>query len=549
MIELHAERSPTLLDLSPQTSLVPDTQSGSPGFAEYLDKMLGRGVFSTPFQNNLRETSHEPASYDVPNDEGSKYDIDLYGDKGGEESKLSSSDNKDDDRAKAAAKQDAAAKASTSKKDDSSAEAAHTDQSEDNSKAAAAVSAKLTEKKSADNTDADEKQTIVKGEKSSSNSRVAGEGRDSGEVRIFNKTSGEKTEHVFEARIAKDGKQEAVEKGSKEELLGKQEFVVDKDSSKDADSLDSRELTLKHGKGMLAESAAVKDAESVVVKERLAVEAADGATMDAAKSKARSEVDSTQTQRDDQKADALAQLATTEGRDEKAERVAAASAGSVAGDKPEGENGGARLRNRTELVVDLSKYDTKGESDKTGNNQSGGESRGGEQDARNSFASRLEGFGGNDSSTGRSGTMSSDFASQLSRRLQGDAGAEIVRHAHMVVRGKESGDMRLVLRPDNLGSVRVRMQMEDGLITVRFLVENNGVRQALEQNLVGLQQAFKDAGLETGGIDVSVGNGGNSDTEQHDHGDTTRRDIHRLAAAVPGVSEFGFSEHAVDLIA
>ncbi|MCA1755552.1 MAG: flagellar hook-length control protein FliK, partial [Spirochaeta sp.] len=148
-----------------------------------------------------------------------------------------------------------------------------------------------------------------------------------------------------------------------------------------------------------------------------------------------------------------------------------------------------------------------------------------------------------------SGTMSSDFASQLSRRLQGDAGAEIVRHAHMVVRGKESGDMRLVLRPDNLGSVRVRMQMEDGLITVRFLVENNGVRQALEQNLVGLQQAFKDAGLETGGLEVSVGNGGNSDTEQHDHGDTTRRDIHRLAAAVPGVSEFGFSEHAVDLIA
>ncbi|MFN2312099.1 MAG: flagellar hook-length control protein FliK, partial [Spirochaetia bacterium] len=407
--------------------------------------------------------------------------------------------------------------------------------------AAVAVSAESTEKKSADNTDAAEKQSIVQGEKTNSNSKATGKGRDGGEVGISNKTSGEKTKHVFEARVSEDGKREAVEKGGKEKLLGKQEFVVDRDSSKDANSLDSRELLLKHGKGTLAES--------IAVKERLAVEAAEDIKTDDATSKTRAETDSAQTQRKNQKADALARLATTEGRDEKAERVAAASAGSVAGDKPEGENGGARLRNRNELVVDLSKYDTKGESDKTGNNQSGGESRGGEQDARNSFASRLEGFGGNDSSTGRSGTTGSDFASQLSRRLQGDAGAEIVRHAHMVVRGKESGDMRLVLRPDNLGSVRVRMQMEDGLITVRFLVENNGVRQALEQNLVGLQQAFKDAGLETGGLEVSVGNGGNSDTEQHDHGDTTRRDIHRLAAAVPGVSEFGFSEHAVDLIA
>ncbi|MFN2312098.1 MAG: hypothetical protein ABR590_08590, partial [Spirochaetia bacterium] len=131
MIELHAERSPTLLDRSPQASLVPDKQSGSPGFAEYLDKMLGRGVFSTPFQNNLREMSHEPVSYRVPNDEGSKYDIDLYGDKGGDESKSRSSDDEDYARAEAAAKQDAVAKASTSKKDASSAEAAHTDQSED----------------------------------------------------------------------------------------------------------------------------------------------------------------------------------------------------------------------------------------------------------------------------------------------------------------------------------------------------------------------------------------------------------------------------------
>lgn len=575
MIQLHAERSPTLLDLSPQANSMPTQHGGSAGFAEYLDKMLGRGVFSKPLQNILPDVSHQPTTYAARNDELSQYEVDLYGNKGGGEKQLSPNADKTHERTgvasqqpsrqeyvssqqepekqdlmakqEAAQKQHAAKQAATedersrskeasrldskeatraeedaSGKDAVSSGADETDQNEASLKAAAAVSAAVNSKGDSDQNVTKEAHVTAAGKKAVAVSKSSGENADHGDLKLGQENVGEKTEQSLEEKVVDGASGVEADKG---ELSGKQHRAAANDSPNDAGRLNAHKAFLGQAKEASAESSMAQATQSS--------DDAKSEKLSALKSESRSEVASAGSQQSD----------------EKAERVVAASAASIAGEKSDGENGRTRSRVRTELVVDLSKYETAAESDKTGTRQSGGESRGGDQDGRNAFGARLDGFGGTDSASGRNGSTGSDFASQLSRRLQGDAGAEIVRHAQMVVRGKESGEMRLVLRPDNLGSVRVRMQMEDGLITVRFLVENNGVRQALEQSLTGLQQAFEDAGLQTGSLDVSVGNGGNSDAEEQGQGDSTRRDLHRLAAAVPGISEFGFSEHAVDLIA
>ncbi len=575
MIQLHAERSPTLLDLSPQANAMLTKHDGSAGFAEYLDKMLGRGVFSSPLQNSLPEVSHQPSSLAVSKDDRSQYEVDLYGDKRGEQPRSSASANGNDERAVEAAKHEAAKRHEATAKDEaaekrnasktaareaersrseavsktvteqsgrksvegSSKGARVTEPSDARFKAAAAFTQVFDAKKSTEQEITEEDESRVHRQKAASSVKTAFANADHATLKAQHEDSGSKGENGSETRRVADGK--GVEAGQVE-LLGKKQSLVADASTKEVDGLDSRKPHSRHAQGAVAESLATKGSQDAEEAEK----AKPGAAKTASES--RNEADTPRMVRNEHKADEVARESGKGNRDDKLDRVAA---GAIAGDKHDGDSGRSRSRVRSEIVVDLSKYDTTSESDKTGNKQFGGESRGGEQDGRNSFTTRFDGFGGTDPASGRNGTLGSDFASQLSRRLQGDAGAEIVRHAHMVVRGKESGEMRLVLRPDNLGSVRVRMQMEDGLITVRFLVENNGVRQALEQNLAGLQQAFRDAGLETGSLDVSVGNGGNGDAEQQGQGDTTRRDVHRLAAAVPGISEFGFPEHAVDLIA
>ncbi|TVR90689.1 MAG: flagellar hook-length control protein FliK [Spirochaetaceae bacterium] len=554
MIQLHAERSPTLLDLSPQTSAMLSKHDGSAGFAEYLDKMLGRGVFSSPLQNKTLDVSHEPASFAVPNDDRSQYEVDQYSDKRGEEPHSNVSAHEDDEAAeKLRASKAEARKAEVSRSeavsktpadesgrkaaDDSSKGEAVTEQSDAKFKAAASFAQALDTKNSTEWQITKEGEARADREKATSSLRAAKSSADHDTLKSMHADSELKAESGFEARPVTEGK--SAEAGQQEMLGQKQLFVAD-DSTKEASAQDSGKQHSRQAQGAVAESFANTNSQDAEETEKVKLSAAK------TPSESRNETDTARLVRNEHKADVVTRESLNGNRDDKLDRVAA---GAIAADKHDGDSGRSRSRVRPEIVVDLSKYDTTSESDKAGSKQFGGESRGGEQDGRNSFSTRLDGFGGTDSASGRNGTLGSDFASQLSRRLQGDAGAEIVRHAHMVVRGKESGEMRLVLRPDHLGSVRVRMQMEDGLITVRFLVENNGVRQALEQNLAGLQQAFKDAGLETGSLDVSVGNGGNGDAEQQGQGDTARREVHRLAAAVPGISEFGFPEHAVDLIA
>jgi flagellar hook-length control protein FliK len=53
--------------------------------------------------------------------------------------------------------------------------------------------------------------------------------------------------------------------------------------------------------------------------------------------------------------------------------------------------------------------------------------------------------------------------------------------------------------------VRIRITLEDNHIAGKIFVDNQGVRDAFEQNLQNLQRSFREHGFDDASLDVSVG--------------------------------------------
>ena len=108
------------------------------------------------------------------------------------------------------------------------------------------------------------------------------------------------------------------------------------------------------------------------------------------------------------------------------------------------------------------------------------------------------------------------------RALREQLQPELVRHARLVVRGESSGDIRLTLRPEQLGRVRISLHLEDNRIAGRIIVENGSVRDAFQANVQALERALRDAGLETAGLEVTVGEGDSHEESSPHHGNRRR---------------------------
>ena len=120
---------------------------------------------------------------------------------------------------------------------------------------------------------------------------------------------------------------------------------------------------------------------------------------------------------------------------------------------------------------------------------------------------------------------------------------EVVRHATVLVREGDQGEIRLVLRPENLGSVRIRMQVSQDSVSGRIVVENAAVRQAVEEGLDALRSAFREEGYDTASLDVSVG-GERPDSGQKDESGADKEI--GPAVAVPEAFESTAREVVVD---
>jgi flagellar hook-length control protein FliK len=135
-------------------------------------------------------------------------------------------------------------------------------------------------------------------------------------------------------------------------------------------------------------------------------------------------------------------------------------------------------------------------------------------------------------------------------RLRELAGTELLRASTMVLRDG-GGEIRLVLKPESLGSVRIRMNVTDNSIDGKIIVDSAAVKQVFDGNIDALKRALTAEGFQMGSLQVSVGGQGAFEDRQGQEREKPAA-VRRVAAEdfqrnIPGVENLSLGELMVNL--
>jgi len=81
---------------------------------------------------------------------------------------------------------------------------------------------------------------------------------------------------------------------------------------------------------------------------------------------------------------------------------------------------------------------------------------------------------------------------------------EVVKQTGIILKSGGNGEIRLVLKPENLGSIRIRLALSESSLEGRIVVDNNSVKELVESSLDNLKNALRLEGYQTN-LEVSVG--------------------------------------------
>lgn len=119
-------------------------------------------------------------------------------------------------------------------------------------------------------------------------------------------------------------------------------------------------------------------------------------------------------------------------------------------------------------------------------------------------------------------TASQAFGDILARELHQNLNNDIVRHASVVLKDGGEGTIRLNLKPESLGNVKIRLEMADNKITGHIIVESDEALRAFEREVASLEQAFKDSGFEGADLEMSLASGnGDGAGQQRNNGEAS----------------------------
>ena len=96
------------------------------------------------------------------------------------------------------------------------------------------------------------------------------------------------------------------------------------------------------------------------------------------------------------------------------------------------------------------------------------------------------------------------FEDLLSRELHQNFNNDIVRHASMILRDEGKGMIRLALKPDSLGHVKICLEMAENKITGHIIVESEEALRAFEKEIHSLEKAFKESGFQDACLSMSL---------------------------------------------
>lgn len=107
------------------------------------------------------------------------------------------------------------------------------------------------------------------------------------------------------------------------------------------------------------------------------------------------------------------------------------------------------------------------------------------------------------------------FQNMLFDNLKENGNADIVKNARFILKDSGTGEIRLIMKPESLGYVRIMLTLEDNNIAGKIIVDNKSVKEVFENNMENLVRSFKENGFAEASLDVSVGIGvGNKDNDK-----------------------------------
>lgn len=84
---------------------------------------------------------------------------------------------------------------------------------------------------------------------------------------------------------------------------------------------------------------------------------------------------------------------------------------------------------------------------------------------------------------------------------------QVIKKADLIVQGSHQ-EMVMKLEPESLGKLNLKLVVENGLVTAKFVAESHQVKEVLESNFNQLKDALQDKGIAVQNFSVSVGQQG-----------------------------------------
>jgi hypothetical protein len=108
---------------------------------------------------------------------------------------------------------------------------------------------------------------------------------------------------------------------------------------------------------------------------------------------------------------------------------------------------------------------------------------------------------------------STALENMLARELHQNFNGDIVRHASMALRDGGEGTIRIALKPESLGNVKIRLEMSENKITGIIFVESEESLNAFRREITSLEQAFRDSGFTNADLNLTLTHDGQSQQE------------------------------------
>lgn len=153
------------------------------------------------------------------------------------------------------------------------------------------------------------------------------------------------------------------------------------------------------------------------------------------------------------------------------------------------------------------------------------------------------------------GQTTTSFSDALARELREVYNADIVQRAAVTLKDGGEGLIRLSLKPESLGAVKIKLELADNKIAGRILVETDEALQAFSKELRSLEQAFLDGGFDGASLELALSSGDSGHGSNNGRGEDSGRPffsdrllVSEYDTAVPRADNSGRTDAVIDML-